>query len=151
MKKNFLSVLILGCTLVNIVLSAVTLFSVVTTNRETGKIIGSVADILDVKLDATSDAGQKDIPIEDPLVCQFIKEGYAALDAERQEKYVLNDKGADFLHTYIKRISAALTFIDINVSRNLSLMESRCMGAVYSLLFLSLDIGSFAPRGSTGR
>ena len=47
----------------------------------------------------------KDIPIEDPLVCQFIKEGYATLDAEHQEKYVLSDKGADFLHTYIERIS----------------------------------------------
>ena len=49
----------------------------------------------------------KDIPIEDPLVCQFIKEGYATLDAERQEKYVLSNKGADFLHTYIKQISTA--------------------------------------------
>ena len=49
----------------------------------------------------------KDIPIEDPLVCQFIKEGYATLDTDRQEKYVLSDKGADFLHTYIKQISAA--------------------------------------------
>ncbi|MBR4965979.1 MAG: flagellar basal body-associated FliL family protein [Lachnospiraceae bacterium] len=65
MKKNFLSILILGCTLINIVLSAVTMFSVVTTNRETGKIVGSVADILDLKLDAAADSEHKDIPIED--------------------------------------------------------------------------------------
>ena len=51
----------------------------------------------------------KDIPIEDPLVCQFIKKGYATLDAERQEKYELSDTGADFLHTYIEQIS--ITFI----------------------------------------
>ena len=57
----------------------------------------------------------KDIPIEDPLVCQFIKENYATLDAERQEKYVLSDKGADFLHTYIKQISTAfIEFIKKN-------------------------------------
>ncbi|MBE5879470.1 MAG: hypothetical protein E7288_05790 [Lachnospiraceae bacterium] len=65
MKKNFLSILILGCTLINIVLSAVTMFSVVTTNRETGKIIGSVADILAVKLDAAGDSEHKEIPIEE--------------------------------------------------------------------------------------
>ena len=57
----------------------------------------------------------KDIPIEDSLVCQFIKEGYAELDAERQEKYVLSKKGADFLHVYIKRISTAfIEFIKKN-------------------------------------
>lgn len=47
----------------------------------------------------------KDIPIEDQLVNQFIEEGYATLDSERQEKYELNNKGADFLHTYIEHIS----------------------------------------------
>lgn len=60
----------------------------------------------------------KDIPIEDPLVCQFIKEGYATLDAEHQEKYVLSDKGADFLHTYIKQISNA--FIEFIIKKGLS-------------------------------
>ena len=52
----------------------------------------------------------KEIPIEDPLVCHFIKEGYAALDEERQLKYVLNEKGRTFLQTYIQQISTA--FID---------------------------------------
>ena len=60
----------------------------------------------------------KDIPIEDPVVCQFIKEGYAALDAERQEKYVLSDKGADYLHTYIEQIST--TFIEFLKKKQLS-------------------------------
>lgn len=64
MKKNFISILILGCTLINVILSAVTMFSVMTTNRETGKIIGAVADILDIRLDATGDSEHKNIPIE---------------------------------------------------------------------------------------
>lgn len=64
----------------------------------------------------------KDIPIEDPLVCQFIKEGYAALDAEHQEKYELNDKGADFLHTYIERIST--TFIEFLKKKQLSCYDA---------------------------
>ena len=64
----------------------------------------------------------KDIPIEDPLVCQFIKEGYATLDAERQEKYVLSDKGADFLHTYIEGISTA--FIEFLKKNRLCCFDS---------------------------
>ena len=64
----------------------------------------------------------KDIPIEDPLVCQFIKEGYATLDVERQEKYVLSDKGADFLHTYIERIST--TFIEFLKKNQLCCFDS---------------------------
>ena len=64
----------------------------------------------------------KDIPIEDPLVCRFIKEGYAALDAERQEKYELNDKGADFLHIYIERIST--TFIEFLKKKQLSCYDA---------------------------
>lgn len=64
----------------------------------------------------------KDIPIEDPLVCQFIKEGYASLDAEYQEKYVLNDKGTDCLHTYIECISTA--FIEFLKKNRLSCFDT---------------------------
>ena len=64
----------------------------------------------------------KDIPIEDPLICQFIKEGYATLDLERQEKYVLNDAGADFLHVYIKQISTA--FIEFIEKKRLCCFDS---------------------------
>ena len=64
----------------------------------------------------------KDNPIEDPLVCQFIEEGYATLDEEYQERYVLNDKGADFLHTYIKCISTA--FIDFIKKKQLSCYDT---------------------------
>lgn len=67
MKKNFISILILGCTLINVVLSAVTMFSVVTTNRQTGKIVNSVADILDVKLGATDESGKKNVPIDETV------------------------------------------------------------------------------------
>ena len=54
----------------------------------------------------------KDMPIEDPLVNRFIDGGYATLDLERQEKYELNNEGADLLHTHIASISTAfITFI----------------------------------------
>lgn len=76
----------------------------------------------------------KDIPIEDSLVWQFIKEGYATLDTERHEKYVLSDKGADFLHTYIKQISTA--FIEFIKKHQLSCSDTdaiRWFSNIYSL------------------
>ena len=47
----------------------------------------------------------KELPIEDPLVCNFIKEGYAVLGEEQPQKYVLSKKGGDLLHTYIQKVS----------------------------------------------
>ena len=76
----------------------------------------------------------KDIPIEDPLVCQFIKEGYAALDPEYQEKYVLSNKGADFLHAYIKQISTV--FIEFIKQSQLSCADAdaiRWFSNIYGL------------------
>lgn len=65
MKKNFISVLILGLTLVNTILLAITMFSVVSANMETAKIVKNVAEILDVELEGTKDdAGKEDVPIE---------------------------------------------------------------------------------------
>lgn len=64
----------------------------------------------------------KDIPIENPIVAEFIKKGFATLDAERQEKYELNDKGADFLHGYIKQIS--MNFIEFLKKKHFSCFDS---------------------------
>ena len=49
----------------------------------------------------------KELPIEDPLVCHFIKEGYATLDEKHGLKYVLSKEGDNFLHTYVQQISTA--------------------------------------------
>lgn len=66
MKKNFISVLILGCTLINIVLSGITVFSVVTTNASTGKIVKSIAQVLSIDTGSTAEGAENvDIPIED--------------------------------------------------------------------------------------
>lgn len=64
----------------------------------------------------------KDIPMEDPLVNQFIESGYATLDSERQEKYELNNDGADLLHTYIASISTS--FIAFIKEKHFSCFDS---------------------------
>ncbi len=51
MKKNLLTVLILALVLVNVILSAVTMFSVVSTNRKNAAVVGHVATILGLEID----------------------------------------------------------------------------------------------------
>lgn len=68
MKKNLLSILILGLTVVNILISAVTLFSVMTTNLKTGKIVADVANAISINTgtgSAEGDVTQAEVPIED--------------------------------------------------------------------------------------
>lgn len=79
----------------------------------------------------------KDIPIEDPLVNQFIECGYATLDPERQEKYELNNEGADLLHTYIASIST--TFITFIKERQFSCFDSDAVNWFQSTYGLNND------------
>lgn len=68
MKKNFISVLILGCTIINMVLCAITMFSVVSTNAQTAKVVSTVSRVLNVDLSSSSpdgDATIPTVPIED--------------------------------------------------------------------------------------
>lgn len=50
MKKNLLSILILGCTVINIILSGLCLFSVMTTNQKTAKVVTDVANAISIDL-----------------------------------------------------------------------------------------------------
>lgn len=45
---------------------------------------------------------------EKPLVKQFIQAGWAALDEEHGDKYLVNDAGQDILRPHIERISHKL-------------------------------------------
>lgn len=51
MKKNLLTVLILALTLVNVILSAVMMFSVMSTNRKTAALVNQVSAILSLELE----------------------------------------------------------------------------------------------------
>ena len=70
MKKNFISILILGCTLINVVLSAITMFSVVSTNQKTADIVTSVAKVLDLELSGT-EAEEKENHTSSLCCCVF--------------------------------------------------------------------------------
>ena len=67
MKKNLLSILILGLTFVNIVISGITMFMVVTTNQKTAQVVTAVANAISVDLGTGSSEGGTvaTVPIED--------------------------------------------------------------------------------------
>lgn len=66
MKKNLLSILILGCTVINIILSGLCLFSVMTTNQKTAKVVTDVANAISIDLGTGSSdtVNAPSVPIE---------------------------------------------------------------------------------------
>ena len=56
--KNLLSILILALLLVNVILTAITMFSVTSTNKKTANIVGQIASVLQLDL-GTGEEGEK--------------------------------------------------------------------------------------------
>ena len=65
MKKNLLSVLVLALVLVNVILSAVMMFSVLSTNKKTAALVNSVASILSLELEKPGSEEAKQVPMSD--------------------------------------------------------------------------------------
>ena len=65
MKKNLLSILILALLIVNIVLTAIMMFSVVGTSRRTSALVSDIASVLKLELTGTDaeDAIAEEIPM----------------------------------------------------------------------------------------
>ena len=66
MKKNLLSILILGLTFVNIIISGITMYTVMTTNSKTAKVVSDVANAISIDLGTGSAEAEvkQDVPIE---------------------------------------------------------------------------------------
>ncbi|MBQ7766856.1 MAG: flagellar basal body-associated FliL family protein [Lachnospiraceae bacterium] len=87
MKKNFISILILGCTLINIVLSAITMFSVVSTNQKTAAIVTDVAQVLDIELGGTeTEEKEYNVPIENIVTYSISEEMMVELKPDAEGK-----------------------------------------------------------------
>lgn len=63
MKKNLLSILILALLVVNLVMTAVMMFSVTGAMKSTTALVGKIATVLDIEL--ATDPGEEMVPIED--------------------------------------------------------------------------------------
>lgn len=64
MKKNILTIVILAISLINLIMNAVIIFSVVPTSSKTNQLVSKVASIIDLELEAP-DADQVEIAVSD--------------------------------------------------------------------------------------
>ena len=65
MKKNLISIIILALLIVNIVLTAIMMFSVTGTATKTSALVDNITRALNLELTATGDAGASAVPISD--------------------------------------------------------------------------------------
>lgn len=65
MKKNLISIVILALLIVNIVLSAITMFSVASTNKKTAALVTDISSAISLDLKSTEISPEKNIPIAD--------------------------------------------------------------------------------------
>ena len=65
MKKNLISIIILALLIVNIVLTAIMMFSVTGTATKTSALVDNITRALNLELTAKGDAGASAVPISD--------------------------------------------------------------------------------------
>lgn len=65
MKKNLLTVLVLALVLVNVILTAVMMFSVMSTNRKTAALVDNVAAILNLELEQPGEEEEEKVSMAD--------------------------------------------------------------------------------------
>lgn len=108
MKKNLMSIVILALLIVNLVLTSVMMFSVMSTNKQTGAIVSDIASVLKLELgtDADGETEEEIVSMEDTAVYDIEDEMTILLTngADGEEHYALvqvslamntKDKGYD--------------------------------------------------------
>lgn len=68
MKKNLLTVLILALLLVNIVLTSVLMFSVMSTNKKTAELVTNIATVMNLELTVPGEEQQVEVSLTDTEV-----------------------------------------------------------------------------------
>ena len=68
MKKNLLTVLILAFLLVNLVLTGIIAFSVISTNKKTAELIGNIATVLNFELSTPGEEEKVEVSLADTEV-----------------------------------------------------------------------------------
>ena len=68
MKKNLLSIIILALLLVNIILTAVMMFNVTSTNQKVAGLVGNIATVMNLELTPPGEEGEPAISLADTEV-----------------------------------------------------------------------------------
>lgn len=61
MKKNLLLVIVMALVLVNIIMTAIMMVSMMGTNKKTAKIIGDIATVLSLEIDSNGEEGGEEV------------------------------------------------------------------------------------------
>lgn len=126
MKKNLLSIVILALLIVNLVLTSVMMFSVMSTNKKTGAVVSDIASILKLELGEAGEdeAAASAVSMEDTDVYNIEEEMTILLakGADGEEHYALvqaslsmDTKNKDY-KTYGATLDEKVTLIQGEIS-----------------------------------
>ena len=115
MKKNLISVIILALLIVNIILTAIMMFSVTGTARKTSALVDNITRALNLELTARGDAGKTAIPISD----------IATYDIAEMTIELKRTEGDDSPHYFVGAITLSMNTKDKDYKTYGGEMESR--------------------------
>lgn len=140
MKKNLISILILALLLVNVVMTAILMFSVTSSVKKTGALVTNIASILNIELsdkDASADAGETEVSIVDAVAFDITDELTIPLKkSEGDEKthyclisvsFYMNSKHEDYatLSESVSKNESMLKNIIIDVIGNYTMEQAQ--------------------------
>lgn len=104
MKRNLISVIILAFSIINFILLAIIVFTVIPTNKKTDNLITSIAGIIDTSLENAGEDKVEQVPLSDQVIYTSQEDSTITLKSEGDDKHyvqvrlaiALNKKSRDF-------------------------------------------------------
>ena len=119
MKKNLISVIILALLIVNIVLTAIMMFSVTGTARKTSALVDNITRALNLELTARGEAGKTAVPMSDIATYDIAEMTIELQQSEGQSE------GDDKQHYFVGAITLSMNTKDKDYKTYGEEMESR--------------------------
>lgn len=122
MKKNLISIVILALLIVNVILTAIMMFSIVGESRKTAALVNNIATALDLELTAGGEgeeAEEADIPMSDIETYDIAEKMTIPLKVE------VNEEGQEEQHYFIAKVTLSMNTKDKGYKEYGGEMESR--------------------------
>lgn len=113
MKKNLISIIILALLIVNIVLTAIMMFSVVGTSRKTAALVDNIATALSLELSGSAEGEQEEkveIPMDDIATYDIVDKMTIPLQVEVEVDANGNEK--EEAHYFIATVTLSMNTKD---------------------------------------
>ena len=122
MKKNLISVIILALLIVNIVLTAIMMFSVTGTARKTSALVDNITRALNLELTARGEAGKTAVPMSDIATYDIAE---MTIELQQSEGDDEQSEGDDKQHYFVGAITLSMNTKDKDYKTYGEEMESR--------------------------